>query len=194
MWGWWAKKWSLHFFFLASFSSRLPHCLYSHTLLWLRSESDALMFGKNVCSGPRDACHMKESNLSLVSSTLISPCLLTSSDLWLVCTWSGERERPQTGHPRRGRVTLRKKKEKKKKTKRLAERQPSRGKKRDGDRVGGDSFIFLSVDLNVWRKNTLRRTWEHSKLKLNLVTWNESMSLRLKLHKHDPQRQWRNDW
>lgn len=86
MWGDGQRSEVSHIFFLASFSSRLPHCLYSHTLLWLRSESDALMFGKNVCSGPRDACHMKESNLSLVSSTLISPCLLTSSDLWLVCT------------------------------------------------------------------------------------------------------------
>lgn len=82
MWGDGQRSEVFTFFFLASFSSPLPHHLY--TLLWLSSESDALMFVKSVCSGPRDACHMKKLLLSLVSSPLISPCLVTFSDLWLV--------------------------------------------------------------------------------------------------------------
>lgn len=65
MWGYGQRSEVFMFFFLASFSSPLPHCLYSHTLLWLRSESDALMFVKSVCSGPQALLSLLSSYLTL---------------------------------------------------------------------------------------------------------------------------------
>lgn len=187
MWGDGQRSEVFTFYFsLASFSSPLPHRLYLHTLLWLSSESDALMFVKSVCSGPRDACHMKELLLSLVSSPLISPCLVTFSDLWLVCIkWRRWKTSNWPSSTWQGDVAQKKKKEQKTKSFWLRDSR-AEGEKRDGDGVGGGNFIFLSVDLNVWRK---KRTWEHSKLKPNLVTWTESIYWRHKFHKHDHPRQ-----
>lgn len=87
--GWWAKKWSLPVFF---FFWQAFHLLFLTVfiLFILRGEIDTLMFAKSLCS-ERDACQMKESLLSLVSSPRISPCLLTSCDLWPACTASVEK-------------------------------------------------------------------------------------------------------
>lgn len=68
-------------------------------------------------------------------------------------------------------------KKNKKKPRGLLRDSQAEEEKNDGDGVGGGSFIFLSVDLNVWKKAW--RTWERRKPKPThlYLDWKFSFSL-----------------
>lgn len=88
--GWWAKKWSLPgFFFLASYSSPLPRCLYIRTRFCGWEVRATLQCLWRACVQSEMLATWK--NVSFPWFPLISPCLLTSSDLWSACTSSLEK-------------------------------------------------------------------------------------------------------
>ena len=147
--------------FLPSLSSPLPCCLYERKPLWLRSDSDALMSYKSLCSGSRGACHMTESLLSLVSSLPpISPCLLTSSDP-LACVRIKWRKRKTSNWPSstwQGDVARKKKIKKRKNRKPRGWLRDRRAEEKKGWRQSGRRQFYFPF---CWFKCVERKNlWE----------------------------------